>query len=88
MKVLFELFYRLATEGGSDGRNNTRYLRELNLVSRLLQILQENGSTTLAGSAKESLWNLLGLLLHNNPRPIDVLLYVTFSLNTYYLLPV
>lgn len=77
MKILFDLFYRLATESGSDGRSNTRYLRELNVVGRLLQILQENSSTGLSGNAKESLWNLLGWLLHNNPRPIDLLLYVS-----------
>ena len=64
----------MAAESGSDGRNNTRYLRDLNLVGRLLQILQENGSTTLGAGTKETLWNLLGWLLHNNPRPVDMLL--------------
>lgn len=64
----------MAAEGGSDGRSNTRYLRDLNLVGRLLQILHENGSTVLGPSGRETLWNLLGWLLHNNPRPLDLLL--------------
>ncbi len=30
LKVLFDLFYRMAAESGPDGRSNTRYLRDLN----------------------------------------------------------
>ena len=80
LKVLFDLFYRMAAESGPDGRSNTRYLRDLNLVGRLLQILhhEHNNSTggvvILGASARETLWNLLGWLLHNNPRPVDLLL--------------
>lgn len=80
LKVLFDLFYRMAAESGSDGRSNTRYLRDLNLVGRLVEILHhENNHSTgvtvlLSASARETLWNLLGWLLHNSPRPIDLLL--------------
>ncbi len=80
LKILFDLFYRMAAESGTDGRSNTRYLRDLNLVGRLLQILhhESNNSsgvvmTILGASArKKTLWNLLGWLLHNNPRPVDL----------------
>jgi hypothetical protein len=81
LKVLFDLFYRMAAESGTDGRSNTRYLRDLNLVGRLLQILHHENHhpgggvvAILGASARETLWNLLGWLLHNNPRPVDLLL--------------
>ena len=69
LKVLFDLFYRMAAESGPDGRSNTRYLRDLNLVGRLLQILhhEHNNSTggvvILGASARDTLWNLLGWLM-------------------------
>ena len=79
LKVLFDLFYRMAADGGPDGRSNTRYLRDLNLVGRLLHILQESGQQ-LGSSTRETMWNVLGWLLHNNPRPVDLLLSVSFFL--------
>lgn len=88
LKVLFDLFYRMAAESGSDGRSNTRYLRDLNLVGRLVEILHhENNHSTgvtvlLSASARETLWNLLGWLLHNSPRPIDLLLYGQYLATT------
>ena len=78
-KILFDLFYRLAVES-SDARGNTKYLRELNMVSRLLQALQDTGSL-ISAPARESLWNVLGALLHNNPRPVDLLLWVQCKIN-------
>ena len=78
LKILFDLFYRMAAERGTDGRGNTRYLRDLNLVGRLLQILhhEDNNSsggvvTILGASARETHSNLLGWLLHNSPLPVE-----------------
>jgi hypothetical protein len=69
LKVLFDLFYRMAAECGLGGRSNTRYLCDLNLVGRWLKILHhENNNSTggvviLGASARDTLWNLLGWLM-------------------------
>ncbi len=73
----------MAAESGTDGRGNT-HLRDLNLFGRVLHVLhhENNNSsggvvrlmTILDASARETLWNLLGWILHNNPRPVDLFL--------------
>lgn len=106
LKILLEIFYRLASDpsswasgAGSDGPRSgglggghTRYLRDLNLVGRLVHILQESqdplGSTEsfaapLPGSGRDTtLWSLMGWLLHNNPRPVDLLMFGQFLATT------
>lgn len=69
-KILFELFHRMLVQS-ADAKTSMKYLRDLNMVSRLLQTLQDGG---LSQAARESLWNVLALLLNSNPRPVDLLL--------------
>ena len=57
-----ELVYRMTVDGGPDGRSNTRYMCDLNLVDRLLHILQESSSQQLGGSTRETMWNVLSWL--------------------------
>ena len=68
-KSLFELLFQLSTDS-PDAKSNIRCMRELNLISRLLYTLQE---VSLSPSARQALWNLLGALLSNNPRAVDLL---------------
>ena len=69
---MFDLFYRLTIDGGADSRAAAvRHLRDLNLIGRGLELLHDS---SLAPGARDALWTLIARLLHNNPRPVDLLL--------------
>ena len=84
-KSLFEHFFELLSDGGTGqggagrGSNNTRLLRELRLVERLLVVL---GGCSSSSPATLTLLSVLHALLCSSPRVTDVLCFVQFTAAT------
>ncbi|XP_071507653.1 WD repeat and FYVE domain-containing protein 3-like [Diadema antillarum] len=77
-RSLYEHFLELLTDS-SEAEKNRRLLRQLQMVSRLLLMLQD--SSLSCGTVK-AIANVLGVLLQGVPIPTDLLLFGQFLAST------